>query len=422
LLLMSNGYRRLLLNGNREAQPQTDRRTEQPYYKAYVYQQYAQGNGTMYLEELLPALFDEFDYHIGPVCMNKAEDTLYATINIQGKNVPYTGKGAVNGVRQLQIYQSVKTDGKWSKLVLMPGINVVGSSSSHAVLNTRGNILYFVSNRSGGQGETDIWYCEKQADGSWGTPMNCGEKINTIAAETFPTINEDGVLYFSSKGYAGFGGFDIYRVKGEKNSWATPENLKTPFNCGADDISFVLKNNGQEGYLASNKQGGVGSDDIYYFAAADLFNNNRPKPNEDEVNNTPNTTPGQQRQLTAEEETDKRNLENLKFLYNYNSAGLLAESKQILDKVAETMMRHPGWKLVVLSFADNRGTDQYNTDLSALRCFAVIEYLAKKGIDPKQLYYANKGESEPVNKCKDGVPCDEAEYQQNRRSKLEVIW
>lgn len=427
LLLMSNGYRRLLLNGNREALPQTDKRTQQPYYKAYVYQQFAQGNGTMYLEELLPALFDEYDYHIGPVYMNKAEDTLYATINIQGKNIPYTGKGAVNGVRQLQIYQSVKTDGKWSRLALMPGINAVGYSSSHAVLNTRGNILYFVSNRSGGLGETDIWYSEKQADGSWGTPLNCGEKINTIAAETFPTINEDGFLYFSSKGYAGLGGFDIYRVKGEKNNWDAPVNLKTPFNSGADDISLVLKNNGQEGYLASNKQGGIGSDDIYYFADADLFNrlngiktpNNTPK---DETNNAPDTTAGQQRQLTAEEEADKRNLENLKFLYNYNSAGLLAESQQILDKVAETMIRHKDWKLVVLSFADNRGTDQYNTDLSALRCFAVIEYLTKKGIDPKRLYYANKGESEPVNKCKDGVLCNEAEYQQNRRSKLEVIW
>ncbi|MRG44600.1 OmpA family protein [Chitinophaga sp. SYP-B3965] len=431
LLLLSNGYRRLLLNGNREALPQTDKRTEQPYYKAYVYQQYAQGNGTMYLEELLPALFDEYDYHIGPVYMNKAEDTLYATINIQGKNIPYTGKGAVNGIRQLQIYQAVKTDGKWSKLALMPGINAVGYSSSHAVLNARGNILYFVSNRSGGLGETDIWYCEKQADGSWGTPMNCGEKINTIAAETFPTINEDGVLYFSSKGYAGLGGYDIYRVKGEKNSWETPENLKAPFNSGADDISFVLKNNGQEGYLASNKQGGMGSDDIYYFTDTDLFNRlngiNTPGViDHSTANNTPggetvNTRPGQQRQLTTEEETDKRNLEDLKLLYNYNSAGLLAESQQVLDKVAETMMRHPNWKLVVLSFADNRGTDQYNTDLSALRCFSVIEYLAKKGIDPKRLYYANKGESEPVNRCKDGVPCDEEEYQQNRRSKLEVI-
>ncbi|SIN76841.1 OmpA family protein [Chitinophaga niabensis] len=428
LVLMSNGYRRLVLNGNRETNPATDRRTQQPFYKAYVYQQYAQGNGTMYLEELLPKVFGKYDYHIGPVYLNKSEDTLYATINIQGKNVQYTGKGPVNGVRQLQLYLSVKTNDKWSELVLLPGINIAGYSSSHAVLNTGGNILYFVSDRPGGLGQTDIWYCEKQADGNWSTPLNCGDKINTIAAETFPTVNEEGALYFSSKGHAGFGGYDIYRVKGERTNWGTPENMKAPFNSGADDIGFVLKNNGPEGYLSSNKPGGMGSDDIYSFVATDLFNsingikapdvirNNEPK------DTKPPVTVTGPRKLTAAEEADKQKLEQLKFLYDYNSADLLTESQQMLDNVAEIMARHPDWKLVVLSFADNRGTDQYNNDLSARRCFSSIEYLAQKGIDQKRIYYANKGESEPVNKCKDGVPCNEEEHRQNRRTELQVMW
>lgn len=427
LVLMSNGYRKLV---NQMGIPPTDKRTQQPYYNPYTYQQYAQGNGTMYLEELLPKLFDKFDYHIGPVYMNKAEDVLYATINIQGKNVQYTGKGPVNGVRQLQIWQAVKTDGKWSEPALLTGINVAGSSSSHAVLNTAGNILYFVSDRPGGLGQTDLWYCEKQADGSWGTPINCGDKINTVAAETFPTINEEGVLYFSSKGHAGFGGYDIFRAKGEKANWAIPENIKAPFNSGADDLGFVLQSNGTEGYLTSNKQGGAGSDDIYHFTDNNLLNrlngikapevitpNNQPV-----VNNVPKSTTTGPRQLTAAEEADKRSLEQLKFLYDYNSSTILAESRKTLDKVAEILARNPNWKLVVLSFADSRGSDQYNADLSAQRCYSAIEYLVSKGIDLKRCYYANKGESDPVNKCKDGVPCKEEEYQQNRRSELQVMW
>ncbi|RPD39636.1 OmpA family protein [Chitinophaga barathri] len=438
LLLMSNGYRSLNLNGNAEKAPRTDLRTQQPYYKAYMYQQYTQGNATMYLEELVPELLGKNDYHIGPVCMNRTEDTLYATINIQGKNVPFTGKGPSNGVRQLQVYQSVKIAGKWNQLTLLPGINVAGHSSSHAVLNTGGNILYFVSDRPGGFGQTDLWYCERQADGNWGAPVNCGDKINTVAAETFPTVNEEGILYFSSKGYAGLGGYDIYRVKGDKTSWGTPENMKAPFNSGADDIGLVLKNNGPEGYLASNKAGGMGSDDIYNFVDRDYFNRvnhvstpsviERPAGGKDPyAPTTPATGTGGgpgilKRPLTAEEEEDKRRLEQLKLLYDYNSAKLIAESRQVLDQVAEVMNRRKDWKIVIASFADSRGSDQFNTDLSALRCFAVIDYLIHKGIDPQRLYYANNGELEPVNKCKDGVPCNEEEHQQNRRSELKIRW
>lgn len=428
LLLMSNGYRSMALNSGSQAHPPVDKRTEQPYYKAYIYQQYSGGNSNTYLEELVPALLGKYDYHIGPVCFSSGEDTLYATINIQGSKVPVTGKGFVNGVRQLQIYQSVKKDGKWTTPVLMPGINMEGYSASHAVLNADGNVLYFVSDRPGGQGQTDIWYAEKQADGTWGAPVNCGSQVNTVAAETFPTVNEEGILYFSSRGYAGMGGYDIYRVKGEKTAWGTPENMKVPFNSGADDIGLILKRNGYEGYLASNKPGGMGKDDVYYFSDPGYFNRingNEPPPVVTDHVAPPVTgdRPGVvEKKHTAEEETDKQKLEQLKFLYDYNSASLLIESRKILDQVALVLKRHPDWRIVIASFADNRGSDQYNTDLSALRCYAVIDYLVNAGIDPKRLYYSNKGERDPVNGCKDGVPCKEEEYKQNRRTELQIKW
>ncbi|KAA2242772.1 OmpA family protein [Chitinophaga agrisoli] len=429
LLLMSTGYRTLSLNSGSEAHPATDKRTEQPYYKAYVYRQYSLGNANMYLEELLPGLLGKYDYHIGPVCLNNTEDTLYATINIQGQPVTTNSKGPANGVRQLQIYQSVKKNGKWAPLVLLPGINVAGYSSSHAVLNSNGSVLYFVSDRPGGLGQTDIWYAEKQADGTWGVPVNCGAKINTVAAEIFPTVNEEGILYFSSKGYAGLGGYDIYRAKGDKASWETPENMKAPFNSGADDMGLILKRNGYEGYLASNKQGGMGSDDIYYFTDPGYSDRFNPAPANSgaPVTTGPETggekPPAIVKTHTAEEEDDKRQLEQLKFLYNYNSTALLTESRKVLDAVAGAMKRHPDWRIVIVSYADSRGPDQYNTDLSALRCYAAIDYLVNnKGIDPRRLYYSNKGEQEPVNGCKDGVPCTEEDYKQNRRTQVTVIW
>jgi outer membrane protein OmpA-like peptidoglycan-associated protein len=428
LLLMSNGYRSMALNGGSQSNPPIDKRTEQPYYKAYVYQQYSGGNSDMFLEELAPALLGKYNYHIGPVCLNSTEDTLYATINLQGRGVTVNGRGPVNGVRELQIYQSVKKNGKWETPVLIPGINVAGYSSSHAVLSTGGDVLYFVSDRPGGQGQTDLWYSEKQADGSWGAPVNCGSQVNTVAAETFPTVNEEGILYFSSRGFPGMGGYDIYRVKGGKSAWETPENMKVPFNSGADDIGLILKRNGYEGYLASNKQGGIGKDDIYYFSDPDYFNRidrngNPPVETGHTIPPVASEQPGLvKKKHTAEEETDKQQLEELQFLYDYNSASLLTASRRILDQVAAVLKRHPDWKIVIASFTDNRGSDQYNTDLSALRCYAVIDYLVNKGIDPKRLYYSNKGEGNPVNGCKDGVPCREEEYKQNRRSELKIKW
>jgi len=427
LLLMSNGYL--------DAGPAADRRTEEPYYKAYVYRQYTQGNGNMYLQELLPSLLGEYRYHIGPVCLSRNEDTLYATVNMQGKDIPGDRKGPVNGIRRLQLFQSIKKDGQWSPLAPMEGLNMEGYASSHAVLNSSGDVLYFISNRPGGQGQMDIWYCEKQADGNWGTPVNCGNRINTPADETFPTVNGDGILYFSSKGHTGMGGYDIYRAKGAKRNWEDPQNMKAPINSGADEIGLVLNRNGYEGYLASNKPGGQGRDDIYYFTDPDYFNRlngdnnnagNRPGAGAD----GPVTGPGRgqqppavvERKLTAEEEKDLRELERLQFHYDYNSAALLTDSRQLLDRVAAVLKRHPDWKLLILSFADSRGSSQYNIDLSALRCYAVIDYLAGKGIDPGRLYYNNMGEQDPVNGCLDGVPCSEPEYRQNRRSELKVRW
>lgn len=226
------------------------------------------------------------------------------------------------------------------------------------------------------------------------------------------------------------GGYDIYRVKGAKSSWEIPENMKAPFNTGADDMGLILKRNGYEGYLASNRPGGMGNDDIYYFADPNYFERFRRDEAPPQLVVTDHSKPQAgivqpnpvKKTHTAEEVTDKQKLEEMKFLYDYNSASLLTMSRRILDEVASVLKRHPDWKVVISSFADNRGSDQYNTDLSALRCYAVIDYLANKGIDPKRLYYSNRGEHDPVNGCKDGVPCKEEEYRQNRRSELKVKW
>ncbi|MRG43733.1 OmpA family protein [Chitinophaga sp. SYP-B3965] len=430
LLLVGNGYRKLRLNDGSESNPATDKRTYQPYYKAYVYQQYSQGNSTMYLESMLPKVLKKYDYHIGPACFNNAEDTLYVTVNEQVMPKVAKKKGVI-GVRRLALYRAVKQNDNWSPLEILPVLNMDGFSSSHPVLNHDGDVLYFVSDRPGGIGQTDIWYSEKQPDGSWGKPVNCGARLNTVAAETFPTFNEEGAMYFSSKGHPGMGGYDIYRAKGSKAEWETPLNMRAPFNSGADDMGLVLKRNGYEGFFSSNRVGGMGSDDVYHFLDPVYFSRldnmiNPKADNTTETNTnttaTTTTTPNIKRELTPEELEQKHAVEKLRFLYDFNSVVLLAESRKTLDYVLGIMKQHPDWKLMVLSFTDSRGQDEYNLDLSALRCYAVIDYLVERGISSKRLYYKNMGEGYPVNPCKDGVPCTESQQRENRRSELRIIY
>lgn len=437
LLLVSNGYRKMMLNDGAEANPVTDKRTFQPYYKAYIYQQYAQGNSTMYLEEMLPQRLGKLHYHVGPACFSNAEDTLYVTVNEQVKPEIKQKKGYVQGSRRLVLYYTVKKDNVWSPLEILPALNVDGFSTSHPVLSSNGDVLYFVSDRPGGAGMTDIWYSEKQPDSTWGKPVNCGSRINTVAAETFPTINEDGALFFSSKGHPGMGGYDIFRATGSKDTWDVPMNLQLPFNSGGDDMGFILKRNGYEGYFSSNRPGGQGSDDVYHFMDPAYFTDGRNNNNNTPGNETtkPDLTgggkkpvkpgissPGGKKTLTPEELELITKLEKLRFLYDFNSVVLLPESRKVLDYVASVLKQHPEWKLMVLSYTDSRGKDDYNMDLSAMRCFAVIDYLAGKGIDAKRMYYLNRGEQFLVNPCKDGVPCTEEQQRENRRSELKIIY
>jgi len=438
LLVVSNGYRKMALSTGAERNPAIDTRTNQPFFKAYLFQQYTKGSVTNdVLEEVVPELLGKVPYHIGPVCFSRREDTLYVTLNAWEKDMSdRVKKGPVNGRRLMSLFWSVKKDTAWSPLEPVAALNQAGYFTANAVLSNDGNVLYFVSDRPGGQGQTDIWYSEKQADGSWGAPANCGPVINTPFEEAFPTINEAGVLYFSSKGHAGMGGFDIFRTTGSRSEWSVPRNLRRPFNSGADDLGFVMKDNQYEGYFSSNRRGGGGGDDIYHFMDAHITERlENPEAGKMVLLQPPPEPPVKRRRDTdtttapvmepaAPDTTDRplmNKLEQLRFYYDYNSAVLLTESMNMLDRVAVVLEQHPEWKLMIRSYTDSRGSDSYNMNLSALRSYAVIDYLAKKGISPKRLYYENLGEHDLVNPCGDGVPCSESQHRENRRTMLRIL-
>jgi outer membrane protein OmpA-like peptidoglycan-associated protein/tetratricopeptide (TPR) repeat protein len=152
------------------------------------------------------------------------------------------------------LYESKKVNGEWSKPVkLNKNINVKNSTERHASLSPDGKRLYFSSDRSGGKGGRDIWVSELIEDGTWGKPVNLN--INTRFDEESPYMLEDGkTLYFSSKGYNGMGGYDIYKSTSlDGLNFSEPVNIGFPVNTVEDDVFFFPLSGEKEGYFTRRK-------------------------------------------------------------------------------------------------------------------------------------------------------------------------
>jgi outer membrane protein OmpA-like peptidoglycan-associated protein len=167
-----------------------------------------------------------------------------------------------------------KVGGEWESPVL---INVFGEDSMQNVgqpfLTEDGKSLYFSSDVSTGFGGKDIYVCTRTNSG-WGPARNIGATVNSDKDEMFPFLRKDGVLFFSSNGYEGMGGLDIFMS--QKTGWkfSRPQNIQAPINSGGDDfgiIFFEFKTPNLPdtiigtGYLTSSRGGGKGGDDIYRF-------------------------------------------------------------------------------------------------------------------------------------------------------------
>ena len=130
----------------------------------------------------------------------------------------------------------------------------------HPNISEDGNTLYFVSDKPGGYGGTDI-YRSLRLNGTWSEPFNLGPTINSSDNEVFPFF--DGTaLYFASRGHGGLGGLDIYKATLNVNGFTPPENLGFPINSTKDDFSFILSKDQRTGYLSSSRSG---NDDIFSF-------------------------------------------------------------------------------------------------------------------------------------------------------------
>jgi outer membrane protein OmpA-like peptidoglycan-associated protein len=129
-----------------------------------------------------------------------------------------------------------------------------------------GSVLWFSSDRPGGAGGRDIWFCRRTHEGAWGQPINAGSQINTAFDEVSPWISPDHqTLVFGSNGHPGLGGFDLFTATFADDT-ADVRNIGAPVNSKADEISFTLSSNGRIATFASNRTNGTGGYDLYRVA------------------------------------------------------------------------------------------------------------------------------------------------------------
>jgi len=168
-------------------------------------------------------------------------------------------------VRKGDIYMSELQNGTWSAPNPLQGNINTKYRETHICVSPDEKFLFFSSDRPGGFGDSDIYLSERTEDGTWGDPVNLGETINTEYNEEGAFWSESQqVLYFSSDGHLGMGGYDLFKSEKNEGSWSKPENLGYPANSPGDDIFyFTSEKRPNVGYYVSNHHGTSGSTNIY---------------------------------------------------------------------------------------------------------------------------------------------------------------
>lgn len=195
-----------------------------------------------------------------------------AVVTSDGQTMYFTRNNMLGGTRgydadkntKLKIYRAELKNGKWNNIQELP-FNGNDFNTAHPALSKDGNTLYFASDRPGGFGNSDLWKVSVNGSG-YGVPQNLGAAINTEGRETFPFINSNDELYFSSDGRIGLGGLDLYGVKiKDDGNFYEVQNLGEPVNSNTDDFAYYIDYKTKQGFFSSNRTGGHGNDDIYGF-------------------------------------------------------------------------------------------------------------------------------------------------------------
>ncbi|WP_299336149.1 OmpA family protein [uncultured Psychroserpens sp.] len=420
------------------------------------------------------------DFHEATIAITNDGNTMYFTrdnMSKGNKKVKYDKKGTTH----LKLYKATLVGEQWTNIIELP-FNDDVFSTGHPALSPDNKQLYFVSDREGGLGETDIYVVDIKGGNEYSEPKNLGNKINTEGREMFPFIEKDSTFYFSSDGHLNLGFLDIFKSNILKDETTEPENLGAPYNSGYDDFAY-FKNaseveNEHTGYFSSNRPNGQGSDDIYAFDASICIQTIKGVTRD---RNTNEVLPGatvklindvgkviaevrsgadgtyeftadcntsytviaskedykeDQKKITTDNEHEKVTEADLyleplindsqivinPIFFDFDKWNIRTDAQYELENIVDVMRAHPTMVIKIESHTDSRGRDKYNMKLSDRRAKSTRDYIISRGIAPERIESAiGFGESQLLNECANGVKCSEEKHQLNRRSYFYIL-
>ena len=435
-------------------------------------------------------------YHEGVIAFSPLGDTMYFARETYYSKSYYKDSIVKNGstteqVSVINLYRATRCTKKeitwknngncnfnkgWNVTELE--INSAYYSMKNPALSCDGKTLYFSSDMPGGFGNYDIYKSEIKDDGSLGEPINLGQKINTEEQEVFPHMCCDNTLYFSSNGHLGLGGLDVFYSKSVDGKWSNVRNVGLPVNSNSDDFAFKMGDDCINGFVSSNRSGGVGSDDIYAVKKikplCDILLESvvvdaktelpidaaltSVKDNTGIINNSKETSKEglvdymfeceDEIQLLVSKEGYESKMIDIKLLdidppllkikldpieeliveekivlnpiyFEFDKANITNQAAFELDKLVSIMKKYPKMIIRAESHTDSRGPASYNKLLSERRAKSTAQYVISKGIDENRISGFGMGEEDPEIDCSSG--CSKDEHAKNRRSEFIIV-
>ncbi len=357
--------------------------------------------------------------------------------------------------------------GRWTEAEALRSPVNGRTSETHASISRDGKTLYFTSDRRGGQGSFDIYVSRLDRDGEWGIPENLGPVINTPYEEHTPFISaNDSILFFSSQGHATIGGIDVFfSEKQPDGSWGEPVNAGYPVSTTGEDIFFNPGWDELDGYYAVRRPSDPTTnvinmvielepeEQVAYEEAeepeTDLPAGDPASRPEEPVVQSPEEGPGDlveaieppvtdeieeimnRGQVQADEQAEEVAEEaggevsempdremtgwslpeigpctiytGIPFDLNDRSLGTAALVE--IEKIMDVLEVHPDIGILVTGHTDNTGQEEYNMLLSLQRADRVARILIDRGADPDRIEIRGLGENAPVarNRNPDGT-------------------
>lgn len=367
-----------------------------------------------------------------------------------------TGRGSCD------LFITKKLGSRWLDPVNLPGYVNTANWETQPSLSSDGKTMYFIRGirGQGGQKSSDIYVSRLQEDGTWGRAEKLPDHINTPQEEESVLIHPDGkTLYFASKGHTGMGGSDLFVTRmDEQGNWSKPENLGYPINTEYDENSLMVSPDGEIAFFASDRAGGYGGLDIYYFVMPEHLrptktlyfegivydvNTKRPIPGKFQLIDlktgkeiiyaeADNLTgefivslplnreyllnvnyPGYNNFSQNFNMTVPEGLESFRLdvpmipitssnpvllanvFFDLNSTKLRSESFIELNKLRDFLVQNSNIKIELGGHTDTRGDAKDNQVLSEGRSQSVVNYLIQQGVEASRLVARGYGESKP---------------------------